>query len=652
MPDPRPVLFVRTLQHGGTEVSRPINFYVGLTKLGKVAVTRSILEHGGHVSDHPGTERSNTMCLVDADAKARANRRTAYSVDYIQSCINARRLLDPAPFRIVPVPTPGRKVLTARTVSAEKLASPGKARAKGPREGHVAKASLRRSPRSAGRSADNPLVPNSRKAQVPIPDRPRVPSSDKPKPSSPATAKAPSPSEVKDPGPNNAQAQSPVKVRGLSLGKEKAQSPDKMVRPIRTKPKDQANPNQAGDPSPIKQETGVNPVDISSRRQDYEKSKLKLNSAAQVAPAQGRDGQGKSPTAPSKYRSRLVNQSPKLQSAPDERENKSPRAFPASGEIRAHSETLPAEKQSAKPLKSVRPPGMPAGQDSELPDTPIFTGQESSQTRPLSTKNPIVGERRGSSRHASPRNTDGSSDADSDGLDPPQARSAPKRGIKEPCGPSETQIHLENGTPNARKVVNTTAEEVAPEIPPVTPWSGAEEKDLLEFYADAQKTYEKKDRDLSSLDKLPFWQRMEKHGFLPGRRSAMECFDRIVKLKTMRITKRKRSTRTSHLKKQSNSEPDSVGIAVSREDGDPEKPPRMTHRRDVSAGSSSPRSSGRGSREVPIRKRRKAEEKEPTVVRIVKSLARKTGASQRRAFRTLRDQRGDLKKTLSMLRGD
>lgn len=99
-----------TLPDTDTTILRPIPFYVGLNKLGKVETSRKILTHGGTVVDHPGRHNtSNIISLIDTNAKARINGPVAYKVDYIQHCINAKTLLDLQPFRKLPVPAPGRK---------------------------------------------------------------------------------------------------------------------------------------------------------------------------------------------------------------------------------------------------------------------------------------------------------------------------------------------------------------------------------------------------------------------------------------------------------------------------------------------------------------------------------------------------------------
>lgn len=109
MTSPTKPIFVREITlPDSTKLLRPIPFYVGLNKVGKVATTRLILTNGGVVVDHPGRHNSNIISLVDTNARARRNGPIAYAVDYVQRCIDEGKLLDLEPFRRVPTPSSGR----------------------------------------------------------------------------------------------------------------------------------------------------------------------------------------------------------------------------------------------------------------------------------------------------------------------------------------------------------------------------------------------------------------------------------------------------------------------------------------------------------------------------------------------------------------
>lgn len=95
-------LFTRPITIGNQTVYRPLNFYVGLNKVGINDTCNLIRENGGNVVAVPGKENSNIIALIDPNAKANPNGRTAYSVEYIQKCIDENKLLDMKQFRIIP----------------------------------------------------------------------------------------------------------------------------------------------------------------------------------------------------------------------------------------------------------------------------------------------------------------------------------------------------------------------------------------------------------------------------------------------------------------------------------------------------------------------------------------------------------------------
>lgn len=102
-------LFTRRYTYGGREVLRPMWFYISLNKNGYGATRRLVVSHGGKVRSEPGDRStSKEICLVDPYSKAPKDGRPAYSVEYVQSCINARQLLNVEEFRIPSVGRPRR----------------------------------------------------------------------------------------------------------------------------------------------------------------------------------------------------------------------------------------------------------------------------------------------------------------------------------------------------------------------------------------------------------------------------------------------------------------------------------------------------------------------------------------------------------------
>lgn len=95
-------LFTKPIAIGNQTVYRPLNFYIGLNKLGINDTSNLIRENGGNVVTSPGKEKSNIIALIDPNAKASPNGRTAYSVEYIQKCVDENKLLDLKQFRIIP----------------------------------------------------------------------------------------------------------------------------------------------------------------------------------------------------------------------------------------------------------------------------------------------------------------------------------------------------------------------------------------------------------------------------------------------------------------------------------------------------------------------------------------------------------------------
>lgn len=77
-----------------------LRFYVGLCKAGKEVIRKAILAHGGALELHPGTNDDDIIALIEPLSRVSRFGRVVYSVDFVNACIDAGKILDLAPFRL------------------------------------------------------------------------------------------------------------------------------------------------------------------------------------------------------------------------------------------------------------------------------------------------------------------------------------------------------------------------------------------------------------------------------------------------------------------------------------------------------------------------------------------------------------------------
>jgi hypothetical protein len=115
---------------------RPMQFYVGMTRLDRHDLARSIVVNGGRLTGVPGgnLDPRPTYPLMDALSGVNPDGRFAYSDAYVARCIEAGKALDIEDFRLGrrarPVP---RAVLVARHVAAAAAGAAGTERRGGGR---------------------------------------------------------------------------------------------------------------------------------------------------------------------------------------------------------------------------------------------------------------------------------------------------------------------------------------------------------------------------------------------------------------------------------------------------------------------------------------------------------------------------------------
>lgn len=68
--------------------------------MGRVATERLITKHGGKAVSHPGKPGSHIISLIDPLSKPSQRGYTLHSIDYVQSCIDAGKLLELEDFRV------------------------------------------------------------------------------------------------------------------------------------------------------------------------------------------------------------------------------------------------------------------------------------------------------------------------------------------------------------------------------------------------------------------------------------------------------------------------------------------------------------------------------------------------------------------------
>lgn len=95
-------IFVKSIPLDGERVPRPMDFYIGLVKTGRIRTERLIRLNGGIIHQEPGPEESSIIALVDPLARPRAKGRTVYSVKFVTECIKEGRLLNLEHFKLVP----------------------------------------------------------------------------------------------------------------------------------------------------------------------------------------------------------------------------------------------------------------------------------------------------------------------------------------------------------------------------------------------------------------------------------------------------------------------------------------------------------------------------------------------------------------------
>eukprot|EP00177_Eucheuma_denticulatum_P003766 GFKZ01006812.1.p1 GENE.GFKZ01006812.1~~GFKZ01006812.1.p1 ORF type:complete len:742 (-),score=118.56 GFKZ01006812.1:1383-3608(-) len=123
---PSPPIFTRPVAIDGHTLRRPDVFYIGLNKRGQASVAHQIVENGGKVSQTPGQAGSHIICLVDANARPARDSREVYSVDYIVDCVKQRARLDLTKYRLFPPRTPGPSRLSNSKKRLRKPRSPKK----------------------------------------------------------------------------------------------------------------------------------------------------------------------------------------------------------------------------------------------------------------------------------------------------------------------------------------------------------------------------------------------------------------------------------------------------------------------------------------------------------------------------------------------
>ncbi|CAN8076003.1 unnamed protein product [Agarophyton chilense] len=93
-------IFSRPINLDTHQIRRPLYFYVGLNKFGRVPIERLIREHGGEVVSDIKKGQSRVMYLIDPLSKPSLNGPQVYSVHFVHDCIKAGKLLDIEHFRI------------------------------------------------------------------------------------------------------------------------------------------------------------------------------------------------------------------------------------------------------------------------------------------------------------------------------------------------------------------------------------------------------------------------------------------------------------------------------------------------------------------------------------------------------------------------
>ncbi|KAI0564061.1 hypothetical protein FGB62_30g048 [Gracilaria domingensis] len=93
-------LFTREVQFGDRVIRRPLYFYVGLNKLGRILVERLIKQHGGQTVSHPKASDNQIIYLIDPLSKPEADGPLVHSVHFVHECVQAGHLLDVDGYRI------------------------------------------------------------------------------------------------------------------------------------------------------------------------------------------------------------------------------------------------------------------------------------------------------------------------------------------------------------------------------------------------------------------------------------------------------------------------------------------------------------------------------------------------------------------------
>lgn len=182
-------------------------------------------------------------------------------------------------------------------------------------------------------------------------------------------------------------------------------------------------------------------------------------------------------------------------------------------------------------------------------------------------------------------------------------------------------------------------------------WTAAEDRFLIEVFDDGVSACEKRGCPKDFCRTLQFWSRMESKNLLPKRRNAKDCFRRTIQLLRSKNTGGKAEEQaqdvTGQVKDADGTKGESSTPFSSLQKYG--KGAAVKKRKDSSFGSSTvsaPLSIAKGG---PF-KRQPKNKTQLKIFRIVKSLAKRSNVSEKNAFRALRQERGNWKKALQVLR--
>lgn len=184
-------------------------------------------------------------------------------------------------------------------------------------------------------------------------------------------------------------------------------------------------------------------------------------------------------------------------------------------------------------------------------------------------------------------------------------------------------------------------------------WTAAEDRFLVEVFEDGVLACEKKRHPKEFCRTLRFWSKLESKGILPKRRSTEECYRRAEQLLKSNEVESIAGGPAQGGRDQIKNAEDANGDESNTPLSSPQKRGRsaaVNKRKESSFGSSTvsaPLSIAKRGRF----KRQPKNKTQLKIFRIVKSLAKRSNVSEKSAFRALRQERGNWKKALQILRG-